>query len=73
LGVFVVAREWGKSEGVFDGALQAVVVVVAVGTEWAPRQHIISLNATREKALALDTDDFVVRNLTDQIEAWLPI
>jgi hypothetical protein len=33
-------------------------------------QHIISLKATREKALALDTDDFVVRNLTDQIDAF---
>jgi integrase len=33
-------------------------------------QHIISLKATREKAMALDTDDFVVRNLTDQIEAF---
>ena len=33
-------------------------------------QHIISLKATREKARALDTDDFVVRNLTDQIEAF---
>ena len=33
-------------------------------------QHIISLKATRERARALDTDDFVVRNLTDQIEAF---
>jgi hypothetical protein len=33
-------------------------------------QHIISLKATRERAMALDTDDFVVRNLTDQIEAF---
>ncbi len=33
-------------------------------------QHIISLKATREKARALDTDEFVVRNLTDQIDAF---
>jgi integrase len=33
-------------------------------------QHILSLKATREKALAMSADDFVVRNLNDQINAF---
>jgi integrase len=33
-------------------------------------EHILSLKATREKALAVAADDFVVRNLNDQINAF---
>ena len=33
-------------------------------------EHIFSLKATREKALAMAADDFVVRNLSDQINAF---
>ena len=35
LGVLVVVGEWGKSEGVFDGAQQTVVIVMVVGDEMA--------------------------------------
>ena len=38
LGIFVIVREWGKSEGFFDGAQQAVVVAVVIGNECA-RAH----------------------------------
>jgi integrase-like protein len=33
-------------------------------------EHVLSLKATREKALAMAADDFVVRNLNDQINAF---
>src|SRR4029077_6521528 len=33
-------------------------------------EHILSLKATREKALAMAADDFVARNLNDQINAF---
>jgi hypothetical protein len=33
-------------------------------------EHILSLKATREKAVAMEADDFVVRNLNDQINAF---
>ena len=32
--------------------------------------HILSLKATREKAVAMEADNFVVRNLNDQISAF---
>jgi integrase len=33
-------------------------------------EHILSLKATREKALAMGAEDFVVRNLNDQVAAF---
>jgi hypothetical protein len=33
-------------------------------------QHINNLKAERETAIAIDADDFVIRNLTDQIDAY---
>lgn len=39
----------------------------------AIESHINALKADRETALAMDADDFVVRNLTDQAEAFTAI
>jgi hypothetical protein len=36
----------------------------------AIEDHIQALRADRERAAAMDVDDFVLRNLTDQIEAY---
>jgi len=39
----------------------------------AIEEHINALRADRETALAMDIDDFVVRNLTDQADAFTTV
>lgn len=39
----------------------------------AIEEHINALRADREVALAMDVDDFVVRNLTDQADAFITV
>ncbi|MGW1711434.1 tyrosine-type recombinase/integrase [Streptomyces sp. NPDC002206] len=39
----------------------------------AIEEHLNALRADRETAMAMDTDDFVIRNLTDQITAFTGI
>ncbi|REH35749.1 hypothetical protein BCF44_117137 [Kutzneria buriramensis] len=39
----------------------------------AIEEHVNALNADRETAHAMDVDDFVIRNLTDQATAFIQI
>lgn len=39
----------------------------------AIEDHIVSLKADRETATAMDADEFVIRNLTDQITAFTEV